>query len=701
MRSIHILLCKDFIHFRRDRGRVILTFLVPFALIYLFGQINGMSRSGTGPASFPPTQFVAGWAMQFLLFALVSSATSLFAENDRGVFQRILSGSLPPSAILWSKFLSGVGLGLLQLLILFGAGSLLFAIKILPALPLLILVCVAAAASCSAFGMLLASVARTSETAQGLSTFCILMMAALGGAWFPVSVMPELMQHLSRFTLVYWSIRGFGQVLGDHASLRELLPTLGILAGISAALLAAAWWRFSRGQIFDPTVAERKSIRGPVAVTVLAVLALGAGWYLQPRGVRTDLSATERADDFDAAWELVRMQDCWLPQQPVDWNAAKALYRPGAIAAKTDRQFTAALEGLLDELYDAHTHLNRNSPDSWCLPPHDIWAEWRGPSVVVVDVRRNSGAARAGIEPGDEVAALNGIPLREQVAARLGHCQTRADAAAEQWALLSVLGGRHNETRVLTLQSLNRNEWERAIAPDPPSHPAAAFESWPLPSGIGYMHFTTFGDSRVVAEFDAALETMRGTRGLILDVRDNNGGSTDVGWAIAGRLIDHRTQFGWMARREGAGLSARWVSDIAPRGPWTYTQPVVVLVNHWSMSMAEQFAMALDASGRARTVGTPMAGLGAMVTEFELPHSRLPLQISERQIFALDGTRESDFRPTVTIALDRPEALKSADPYLAAGVAELRRMLASPAQTAGRPSGARLTLGGPPRSSVE
>ncbi|MGH7994746.1 MAG: ABC transporter permease [Opitutaceae bacterium] len=197
------------------------------------------------------TQLVGGWAIQFLLFAVFAVSTSLFHEKDFGIFQRVLAGPVPRSAILWSKFLYGMALGLLQLLILFFAGWLLFGIEVLPHLAHLAIVCLFAAAACAAFGMVLAALARTPEAARGLATFAILTMSALGGAWFPVSIMPEFMQRVSRVTLVYWSIEGFLQVLWAHASFVELLPTLGILAGMTALFLAFAWWRFDRGAMFD------------------------------------------------------------------------------------------------------------------------------------------------------------------------------------------------------------------------------------------------------------------------------------------------------------------------------------------------------------------------------------------------------------------------------------------------------------------
>jgi ABC-2 type transport system permease protein len=83
-----------------------------------------------------------------------------------------------------------------------------------------------------------------------MATLLILLMSAIGGAWFPVSFMPEFIQQLSKFTLVYWSMEGFTQVLWANASFVELLPILGVLTAITVGVMALAVWRFNRGKIF-------------------------------------------------------------------------------------------------------------------------------------------------------------------------------------------------------------------------------------------------------------------------------------------------------------------------------------------------------------------------------------------------------------------------------------------------------------------
>jgi len=78
----------------------------------------------------------------------------------------------------------------------------------------------------------------------------ILLMCAVGGAWFPVTLMPEFIQRFSKLTLVYWAMEGFSQVLWAGAPIGDLLPTLGILGGMAAAVMAVAVWRFNRSGIF-------------------------------------------------------------------------------------------------------------------------------------------------------------------------------------------------------------------------------------------------------------------------------------------------------------------------------------------------------------------------------------------------------------------------------------------------------------------
>ena len=223
------------------------------AAIDMFAQIIRIETEqvvGANVKNPAATSLVGGWAIQFLLFAVSASAASLFRERDAGIFQRLLASPVTRAHILWSKFLYGVALGVVQLIVLFLASSILYGTDVLPHLGLLVLVSIFAAAACTSFGMLLAAVSTSPEAASGLATFLIMFMSAIGGAWFPITFMPEFIQQFSKLTLVYWSMEGFSAVLWAGQSFFQILPLLAVLGAITTSVMTLAVWRFNRGKIF-------------------------------------------------------------------------------------------------------------------------------------------------------------------------------------------------------------------------------------------------------------------------------------------------------------------------------------------------------------------------------------------------------------------------------------------------------------------
>jgi len=214
-------------------------------------KIEPEQLAGAQVTNAAATRVVGGWAMMFLLFSLSGVATSLFEEKKAGLFLRLLSAPVRRSHLLWSKYLFGIALGLVQLVTLFFAGRVMFGIDVLSNFGNLVAICLVAAMACTAFGMLLAAITRTPAAASGLATLLILTMSSIGGAWFPTSFMPEFIQRLSKLTVVYWSMEGFALVLWNGCTFAELLPTLGVLLGMSAVLVAISLWQFRRGSIFD------------------------------------------------------------------------------------------------------------------------------------------------------------------------------------------------------------------------------------------------------------------------------------------------------------------------------------------------------------------------------------------------------------------------------------------------------------------
>lgn len=381
--------------------------------------------------------------------------------------------------------------------------------------------------------------------------------------------------------------------------------------------------------------------------------------------------------DFDYLWTALRDRYAYFDKKATDWNKVREVYRPLLGDVRSRRDFVSLLERCLAELYDDHLSLNTNLPTSPRLVPTglDVWAEWRSGRAMITQLRRGFSAEQAGLEPGMEIVAVNGAPIEDAVARRLPKSLKTVTAGAKDWALREILAGTHDKARTVTAK---KGEGKATLyALDLPAHQTVDAPrrlpkvSWRmLPRTVGYIVITDLGSPDTVKEFDAALDKVRASRGLILDVRDiPRGGSTDVAEPIMSRLIDRR--MGYQQVVPLAGLA--YVKEVSPRGEWRYGGPVVVLVNRWTASMAEGIAIGLDEMKRATVVGTRMAGLNGGIFALELPNTKIGVAYPGERLNHVNGTPREDFVPSVLVEPKRRETGRFHDAILEAGYRELLR----------------------------
>ncbi|MBT9560011.1 MAG: hypothetical protein IV100_28535 [Myxococcales bacterium] len=199
------------------------------------------------------------------------------------------------------------------------------------------------------------------------------------------------------------------------------------------------------------------------------------------------------------------------------------------------------------------------------------------------------------------------------------------------------------------------------VLPDMPREPEADVTCRTLEGDLGVIRISIFAERASVERFDAALAALEEARGLIIDVRRNGGGDTAVARPIMGRFIAERRPYARMRRRDGVGLSPAWTEYVDPRGPFTFTRPVVVLADFWSGSMAEGFPMGMRAIAGARFVGTPMARLGAAVFGLRLDRTGLSAQYSGEPVYDIHNVPRSSLKPGQDL--------------LRAGISELGRLI--------------------------
>jgi carboxyl-terminal processing protease len=371
--------------------------------------------------------------------------------------------------------------------------------------------------------------------------------------------------------------------------------------------------------------------------------------------------------DFDELWETLRDRYAFFGEKTTDWARVRAIYQPRLAEVGDDEdKWLRLLLAVTDELYDAHTHFAQPVPGLPRWPLSDMMVEDSPAGVEVRAVRDGSAAQDAGIAVGDVLLAIDGLPVAQAAALRMPRALVRSDPEARRYAINAAVGGNRDRERKLSIRSKDGSVRD-AVLPHKPAPNRPTISHRRLDGGFGYIAITSFGDNDAPKAFDAALEDLKDSPGLIIDVRINGGGDTAMARPIMGRFIKERRPYALMRRRssQGVGLTDPWTEYVDPQGPFTYERPVVVLQNHWSASMAEGFPMGMKGIGRAVTVGTETMGLGAAVFPLRLDHTGVTINYSAEPVYSVDGTPRWKLKPDVPVA--------PGGDILAAGLAELRR----------------------------
>lgn len=192
------------------------------------------SQTGAGraesdvPAGF--AQSVPGMAAFYALFNVMGGGMAvIMRERREGTLARMAALPLHRGEIIAGKILARVATGILQFLIIFALGAAIGLDLGRAPLPLALLtlfyvLCV------TALGIALAGLIRSDEQASLLTALIAMTMAALGGAWWPLSLAPPFMQLIGKLTPVAWAMEGFHQLIWRAGGLAELLPSLVALA---------------------------------------------------------------------------------------------------------------------------------------------------------------------------------------------------------------------------------------------------------------------------------------------------------------------------------------------------------------------------------------------------------------------------------------------------------------------------------------
>jgi tetratricopeptide (TPR) repeat protein len=135
---------------------------------------------------------------------------------------------------------------------------------------------------------------------------------------------------------------------------------------------------------------------------------------------------------------------------------------------------------------------------------------------------------------------------------------------------------------------------------------------WPA-AGVGYLYIGDLKDGldQITKTIDAVMAEFAKARTMIVDVRNNPGGTIKAVGIVAGRFADRRrlyssehTRYG---RKHDDFLPAQ-LHHVEPSGPLQFAGPTVLLTDHISASAAEAFALAMSVLPHVTVVGDTTEG---------------------------------------------------------------------------------------------
>lgn len=360
-----------------------------------------------------------------------------------------------------------------------------------------------------------------------------------------------------------------------------------------------------------------------------------------------DFSAESYHDAFAALIDKVSREYPFTEEKNIDWQELKNKFSGRIDEAQTEEEFYRAMRDFATEIPDAHVGISFNAEAFYDEAGGGfglVLAELSDGAVIAKQVIPEGPADQAGIKAGAEIHTWNGMPVRQavgEVKSLLRSYSTEHHQRLEQLTFLTRVPPKTNvditfqnpdESQISETRLSAEVEYESLFA----SLTALSEDEISPPivgevldqSGLGYLKILTFSDdfSLTARIWEHYIEGLieNEVAGLIIDLRNNGGGSGKLATDFAGYFFDEELtlyQSYYYNDLQGEFVESGVPTRVSP-GPIHYSGPIVVLVSPDCISACEGFTYALTQNDRATVIGHyPTAGAFGEVGrgQYELP----------------------------------------------------------------------------------
>ncbi|GAB4153142.1 MAG: ABC transporter permease [Candidatus Promineifilaceae bacterium] len=195
--------------------------------------------------TYDPAANASAGQMITWVFIPLLGISGLFAyERAQGTLRRLLTTPTRKATFLLGTIGGQVVAALAQMALLITFGVLVMGLNWGQAPAALVLMLVTFALAAAALGAMLGTFVKSEGQASGLSIMLGMVMALMGGCWYPLELFPQAVQTAVHVLPTTWTMRGMLDILLRGQGLEGVLLEAAVLSGFAAIFFALGAWRF-------------------------------------------------------------------------------------------------------------------------------------------------------------------------------------------------------------------------------------------------------------------------------------------------------------------------------------------------------------------------------------------------------------------------------------------------------------------------
>lgn len=410
--------------------------------------------------------------------------------------------------------------------------------------------------------------------------------------------------------------------------------------------------------------------------------------------VENKLSTNDKIFGLSLLWKEVSYNFAFFHQVPhLNWDSCYIAEIPKVLETNNDWDYYLELQKFMSLLHDGHTRI---------FTPVQLRKKYFGTSTMQLTTRLiedkviitrvlDDSLQIKGLKQGMEIVAINEMNpfiYAEKFVAPYVYASTPQDRQLQIFSQFLLSGSTAEPIRI-EIEDFDGKRVTYSICREPWIMEEEMLKGKPLEykviaNNIGYLKINNLVESKSIrTNFDSIYKKILLTDGLIIDVRENVGGCTDISHYILKHFTNKPFKTGkWrspknIAAHRSWGSNIEWFEseeyEVLPfDNVIIYTRPMVLLADESTFSCAEDFCVDFLTMNLGKIIGAKTAGSSGNPLMFQLPGEGVAL-VCTKQDFFPDGREYVGFgiTPDIEVKLTIKDIIQNNDPVLKVAVNDI------------------------------